>query len=141
MTRPRPAELRARLGAAFKGRLSPERTRRATLLERMTVQRLPWGTLVRIHRYLELVGKLATGIWVCFVASLLLGVNWKFVVEDVFNSGTRIQHAVVLAIFLPTLVFLVARSAVGFARWRVQRELWRRDVERFHAAAGITPAG
>jgi hypothetical protein len=131
VTRPGPAELRARLGAAFKGRLSPEHTRRATLFERLTVQRLSWDALVRFHRYLELVGKLATAIWVGFVCSVLLGVNWKFVVEDVFNSGTRIKHAVVLAILLPTLVFLVARSAVGFARWRVQRELWRRDVRRF----------
>jgi hypothetical protein len=70
VTRPGPAELRSRLGAAFKGRLSPEHTHRATQFERMTV---------------------------------------------------------------PTLVFLVARSAVGFARWRFQRELWRRDVERFGA--------
>ena len=69
------------------------------------------------------------------VASVVLGVNWKFVVADVFNSGTRIKEALVLAILLPTLLFLVARSAVGFARWRVQRELWRRDVQ------GITPAG
>jgi hypothetical protein len=29
-----------------------------------------------------------------------------------------------------TLVFLAARSMLGFARWRLQRELWRRDVER-----------
>ena len=31
------------------------------------------------------------------------------------------------------LLFLVARSAIGFARWRLQRELWRRDVERLEA--------
>jgi len=127
--------LRARLGAAFAAHLSPEHTRRATLFERLTVQRLSWHALVRIHRYLELIGKLATGIWVVFVTSVVLGVNWKFVVADVFNSGTRIKEALVLAILLPTLLFLVARSAVGFARWRVQRELWRRDVQ------GITPAG
>jgi hypothetical protein len=135
VTRPGPAQLRARLGAAFTARLSPEHTRRATLLERLTVQRLSWDVLVRLHRYLELVGKLATAIWVGFIGSVLLGVNWKFIVEDVFNSGAPIKDAVVLAILLPTLVFLVARSAVGFARWRVQRELWRRDVRR------ITPAG
>ena len=135
VTRPGPAQLRARLGAAFTTRLSPERTRRATLFERLTVQRLSWDTLVRIHRYLELVGKLATGIWMGFIASAVLGVNWKVVVADVFNSGARIKEALVLAILLPTLLFLVARSAVGFARWRVQRELWRRDVQ------GITPAG
>jgi hypothetical protein len=28
---------------------------------------------------------------------------------------------------------VAARSILGFARWRLQRELWRRDVERFEA--------
>jgi hypothetical protein len=104
----------------------------------MTVQRLSWDALVRIHRYLELTGKLATGIWSAFIASLVLGVDWKFVVEDVFNSGTPIADALLLAVLLPTLLFLAARSMIGFARWRVQRELWRRDVLRFR---GITPPG
>ena len=135
MTRPGAAELRARLGAAFKGHLSPEHTRRATLFERLTVERLSWDALVRIHRYLELIGKLATGAWCAFVASIVLGVDWKPRVEDVFNSGTPIAEALLLAILVPTLVFLLARSAVGFLRWRVQRELWRRDVQR------ITPPG
>jgi hypothetical protein len=40
-----------------------------------------------------------------------------------------------LSLLLGTGVFLLARSTVGFLRWRVQRELWRRDVQ------GITPAG
>ena len=48
-------------------------------LERLTVERLSWEHVVRLHRYAP---------------------------------------------------FLVARSALGFARWRLQRELWRRDVER-----------
>jgi hypothetical protein len=134
VTRPGPAELRARLGAAFTAHLAPEHTRRATLFERLTVQRLSWDALVRIHRYLELVGKLATGIWIAFVASVLLGVNWKFVVEDVFNSGRRITDALVLTLVVGTGVFLLARSTVGFLRWRVQRELWRRDVERYAEA-------
>ena len=134
------APLRARLGAAFAAHLSPEHTRRATLFERLTVQRLSWDVLVRIHRYLELVGKLATGIWIGFVASVLLGVNWQFVVQDVFNSGTRIKDALVLTLLLGTGIVLLARSTLGFLRWRVQRELWRRDVERF-GRAGITPAG
>jgi hypothetical protein len=34
---------------------------------------------------------------------------------------------------VPTLVFLAARSMLGFARWRIQRELWRRDVARLSA--------
>jgi hypothetical protein len=134
------APLRARLGAAFAAHLSPERTRRATLFERLTVQRLPWDALVRIHRYLELVGKLATGVWIGFVASVVLGVNWQLVVADIFNSGARITDALALTLVLGTGVFLLARSTLGFLRWRVQRELWRRDVERFESA-GITPAG
>jgi hypothetical protein len=134
------APLRARLGAAFAAHLSPERTRRATLFERLTVQRLPWDALVRIHRYLELVGKFATGVWIGFVASVILGVNWQLVVADIFNSGARITNALALTLVLGTGVFLLARSTLGFLRWRVQRELWRRDVERFESA-GITPAG
>jgi hypothetical protein len=134
------APLRARLGAAFAAHLSPERTRRATLFERLTVQRLPWDALVRIHRYLELVGKFATGVWIGFVASVVLGVNWQLVVADIFNSGARITDALALTLVLGTGVFLLARSTLGFLRWRVQRELWRRDVERF-GSAGITPAG
>ncbi len=42
---------------------------------------------------------------------------------------------IVLVIIVPTLLFVAARSAIGFARWRLQRELWRRDVERL---AGTT---
>jgi hypothetical protein len=39
-----------------------------------------------------------------------------------------------LAILIPTLMLLAARSMLGFARWRLQRELWRRDVERLTSA-------
>ena len=61
-----PRQLRTRLEAALTARLSPERTRRATLVERLTM--------------------------------------------------------------------LAARSMLGFVRWRLQRELWRRDVERLTSA-------
>jgi hypothetical protein len=64
------------------------------------------------------------------VASVVLGVDWKGVVEGAVNSGTPVKGAVVLAILVPTLVFVAAHSLVGFARWRLQRELWRRDVAR-----------
>jgi hypothetical protein len=111
-------------------RLSPERTRRATLLERLTVERLSWELVVRIHRWLELLGKLATAVWVLFVGSVLLGVNWKAVVEHAINSGRPVAGALTVAIVVPTLLFVAARSAIGFARWRLQRELWRRDVAR-----------
>jgi hypothetical protein len=46
------------------------------------------------------------------------------------NSGRPVQGALALAIVIPTLVFVAARSLIGFGRWRLQRELWRRDVAR-----------
>ena len=50
------------------------------------------------------------------------------------RPGRRIENALVLAIALPTFAFLAARSLIGFLRWRLQRELWRRDVERLNGA-------
>ena len=90
--------------------------------------------MVRLHRYAELLGKLATAVWVMFVASFVLGLDWKRMVTDSLNSGRPIEGAFALAILLPTLVFVAARSVLGFARWRLQRELWRRDVERLTSA-------
>ena len=123
-------QLRTRLEAAVSARLSPEHTRRATLLERLTVQRLSWDHLVRLHRYIELLGKLATVIWSAFIASIVLGVDWKGAVNDTLNGGDPVQGALLVAVLVPTLLFVAARSMLGFARWRIQRELWRRDVAR-----------
>jgi hypothetical protein len=92
-------------------RLSPEATRRATLLERLTVARMSWDALVRLNRFLELSGKLATCVWVGFMASLVLGVDWRELVEDAVNSGKPVKGAIALASILPTLLFLVARPA------------------------------
>ena len=128
--RVRAHRLRVRIQAAILARVSPERTRRSTMFERQTVGRLSWGTIVRCNRYLELVGKVATGIWVAFLVSFVVGFNWKDVVADALNSGRPIRGAAVLAVFLPTLIFLAAHSLIGFLRWRLQRELWRRDVDR-----------
>ncbi len=50
--------------------------------------------------------------------------------EGAFNSGRPVRGALVLVVILPTLAFVAARSMIGFGRWRLQRELWRRDVER-----------
>jgi hypothetical protein len=83
---------------------------------------------------LELLGKLTTAVWVMFVGSVVLGVDWKEVIEDSVNSGKPVRGAFALAIIVPTLAFVAARSLVGFARWRLQRELWRRDVERLGPA-------
>jgi hypothetical protein len=126
----RPRELGERIGVAIADRVSPERTRRATLLERLTVQRLSWDNVVRLNRYLALLGKLTTAVWVAFVASVILGFDWKDAVEETLNSGAPIKEALVVALLVPTLVFLAIRSVVGYWRWRLQRELWRRDVER-----------
>ena len=115
----RARRLAARLDGVIAQRLSPERTRRATLLERITVQRLSWEVVVRLHRWLELLGKLATVVWVGFVASVVLGVNWKSVVEHAINSGRPVAGALAVAIIVPTLLFVAARSAIGFARWRL----------------------
>jgi hypothetical protein len=123
-------QLRHRIGSALAARVSPERTRAPTMLERFTVRRLSWDWVVRLNRYLALVGKFATGLWCAFVASIVLGVEWEAVVRDALNSGKPFEGAFVLMILLPTLAFLIMRSAIGFCRWRLQRELWRRDVER-----------
>jgi hypothetical protein len=79
----------------------PDRTRRATLLERNTAERLSWDIVVRLNRYLELAGKLATAVWLAFVA-VVLGVDWKEVVEGALNSDKPVKGAVALAIIVPT---------------------------------------
>jgi hypothetical protein len=122
--------LRERVTAALEARLSPERTRRATLLERLTVRRLSWDLLVRFNRSLAFLGKAATALWCAFLASVVLGVDWKQTVDDALNSGKPVEGAFAITIIVPTLLFIAARSMIGFWRWRLQRELWRRDVER-----------
>jgi hypothetical protein len=131
--------LRAKVSALIAEKLSPERIRRATLIERLTVRRLPWVWLERINSYLALTGKVCTVVWVAFVGSAALGVDWKDVVEHAVNSGKPVKGAVALALLIPTLLFVVMRSAVGFGRWRVQRELWRRDVERLSSQRAPAP--
>ena len=126
----RVARLRGTLGTAVTTHLSPEHTRAPTRIERLTVRKLEWSRLTRIHSWLEAAGKVATTIYVVFVGSVVLGVNWKHTVEATLNSGKPVAGAVALALIIPTLAFVVARSSIGYMRWRVQRELWRRDVER-----------
>jgi hypothetical protein len=117
-----------RLRSAISARLSPEGTRRATTLERWTVGRLGWDQLVRWNRLLEILGRMTTVLWVAFFASLVLGVDWRDGLETLVNSGRPVRAAVILVVVIPTLLFVAARSLIGFARWRVQRELWRREV-------------
>jgi hypothetical protein len=127
------ASRRAALAAAVADRLTPERTRRPTLFERRTVRRLDEPLLLRLHRWLELTGKVATGVYCVFIASVVLGVDWKDAVQSALNAGKPLRGAIALAVVVPTLLFVAARSLVGFLRWRLQRELWRRDVERLSA--------
>ena len=134
-TRSRVTRLRVQIESALAARLSPERTRRATLFERLTVRRLSWDLVERCNRWLSLVGKFTTGIWAAFLASIVLGIDWRLLVEDALNSGKPVAGAIVLVVILPTFAFLLARSTIGFLRWRLQRELWRRDVERLEGPA------
>ena len=98
------------------------------MTERYTVSKLSWDNCVRLNRYLEFFGKLTTAIYFAFVATVVFGVDWKGVVESTFNSGQPVRGAIVLAVVLPTLLFVALHSMIGWGRWRLQRELWRRDV-------------
>jgi hypothetical protein len=120
----------SQVAAKLSGRLSPEGTRRATLFERLTVRRLPWHVIVRLNTWLSATGKVATAIWCSFIASIVIGFDWRDVVQNAFNSGKSFQHVALLMVLVPTIIFLLCRSGIGWARWRLQRELWRRDVER-----------
>lgn len=134
--------LRQRIEATVAARVSPERTRRATLSERLTVSLMPWRRLVQLNRLLEILGKIATTFWVITVGAIILGLDLKDTVAHVFNAGRPVEGLIAAAIIIPTIVFLLLRSAIGYCRWRVQRELWRRDVRRLTRLAqeaGLSP--
>jgi hypothetical protein len=44
------------------------------------------------------------------VASVVLGVNWKQIVERAINSGRPVAGALTVAIVVPTLLFVAARG-------------------------------
>lgn len=127
------SRLRETLNNAVTGRLTPERTRSPTLFERYTVRRLDDQWVLRLHPWLELAGKATTVLYCAFIATIVLGADWKGVVESALNAGRPVKGAIVLAVVVPTLLFIAARSLIGWLRWRLQRELWRRDVERLTA--------
>lgn len=134
--------LRSRIEATIAARVSPERTRRATLTERLTVSLMPWRRLVQINRALEILGKIATTVWVATIAGIVFGLDPRDAVSHVFNAGRPVEGLIAAAIVIPTVIFLLLRSGVGYCRWRVQRELWRRDVRRLTRVAqeaGLTP--
>jgi len=122
---------RARIAARVRSEIaaiSPERTRRASWIERVTVERLTWSQIVRLNRWLEVLGRLTTGIYCVFIATLLIGVDWKHGVQDTFNAGEPVKGILAAVVVLPTLLFVALHSVTGYGRWRLQRELWRRDV-------------
>lgn len=133
---PRRTRLRAGIESAFAQRLSPERTRRATIFERRTAGRLDWDTVARLNRWLELLGRIATVVWAGLIATIVLGLDVKDLVQELINSGEPLSDVVIVALILPTLAFFLLHSTIGFLRWRLQRELWRRDVERLESARG-----
>jgi hypothetical protein len=136
MARPQPTRrqrLRAGVETAFAQLLSPERTRRASWFERQTVGRLEWDTIARLNRWLELLGRIATVVWAALIATILLGVDLRHEVESVVNSGRPLRWVAILTLVLPTVLFFLLHSVIGFLRWRLQRELWRRDVARLEA--------
>jgi hypothetical protein len=116
--------------------VSPEWTRRSTRIESLTVGRLSWEWLVRLNRWLEVLGRLATFAYVVFVGTVVAGVDWKNLVEESVNAGKPVRGAVILAALVPTLLFVALHSLTGYGRWRVQRELWRRDVARLDRLEG-----
>ena len=122
--------LALRVTSALSARLTPAGTRRPTLFERLTVRRFRWETIVRLNTWLSAVGKVATGVWVTVIVAVVAGVDLSSVIRTSLNSGRSIEHVFALAIIIPTVVFLLLRSLLGFCRWKLQRELWRRDVER-----------
>ena len=120
--------LREQVAAVIARRVSPDRTRAATWLERLTVARLSWTTLVRLNAALEIVGRAATAIWVGVIAAAVIGLRWRNALESALNAGRPVRAIVALALLLAIGVLVAVHSLLGFARWRIQRELWRREI-------------
>lgn len=127
--------LRKRLESTVMNRVSPERTRRATLTERVSVSLMSWDRLVWVNRALEILGKTASVVWFTVIAAIILGFDPKDAVSGALNSGHPMQGILAISILIPTIIFLLLRSGIGYCRWRVQRELWRRDVRRLSRLA------
>jgi hypothetical protein len=125
--------LAARARTVLEQRLSPEGTRRPTLFERVTVRRLPWRWLVRLNAWLAALGKAATCVYCLVVGALIIGFDVRPTLQSLLRSEKPLEHVLALSIILITAIFLLARSLLGFGRWKLQRELWRRDVERLSA--------
>ena len=104
MAQPQPtlrSGVRTGIETVFAERLSPERTRRATWFERQTVGRLELDTIARLNRWLELLGRIATVVWVAIIATIVLGVNLRDEVESVLNSGRPLRYVAILTSSCP----------------------------------------
>ena len=106
------------------------------MVERQTVCRLSWSQIVHLNRWLEFIGRLTTVVYSIFVATLVIGVDWKHGVQDTFNAGEPVKGVLALVIVLPTLLFVALHSLTGYGRWRLQREMWRRDVAQMSQGMG-----
>jgi hypothetical protein len=133
--RSRAARVAARIRSEIAA-ISPERTRSATWVERQTVQKLSWSQIVKLNRILEVLGRLTTAVYALFIVTLLLGVDWKHGVQETFNAGEPVRGVLALVVVLPTLLFVALHSITGYGRWRLQRELWRRDVHQMTEGMG-----
>ena len=120
--------LREHVAAVIARRVSPDRTRAATRLERLTVARLSWATLVRLNAALEIVGRAATVIWAGVIAAAVIGLRWRNALESALHEGRPVRAIVALALLLAIGVLVAVHSLLGFARWRIQRELWHRET-------------
>jgi hypothetical protein len=130
---------RARIAARVRheiAAISPERTRAASWVERMTVQRLSWSQVVKLNRILEVLGRLTTVVYCIFIVTLVLGVDWKHGVQETFNAGEPVKGVLAFVLVVPTLIFVALHSITGYGRWRLQRELWRRDVQSMAEGMG-----
>ena len=74
---------------------------------------LSWDAITRLNRWLELLGRIATVVWAGLIASIVLGVDVKELVQEV-NSGQPLQDVVIVAVIVPTLAFFVLHSVIGF---------------------------
>jgi hypothetical protein len=83
---------------------------------------------LRLNAALEIAGRAATAIWVAVIAAAVIGLRWRNALENALNEGRPVRAIVALALLLAIGALVAVHSLLGFARWRVQRELWRRET-------------
>jgi hypothetical protein len=53
------------------------------------VGRLSWDAITRLNRWLELLGRIATVVWAGLIASVVLGVDVKDLVQEASTPASR----------------------------------------------------